>query len=165
MNENLRASDADRDHVAERLREHYAAGRLTPEELDERLSATVSARTYGDLRAQLTDLPEPELAAGPPMMPQQQPPAPWGGRPVYMYRRGPRLLPLMLLILFAGLLLHGGGFAAAAFVPFMLLPFLVVLTLALTGLRWRHRMRQQWRNGPGSWPGRPGQPPHDWWQR
>ena len=46
----LRASDADRDAVAERLREAHAEGRLTVEEVGERLDATFAARTLGELR-------------------------------------------------------------------------------------------------------------------
>ena len=44
------------------LREHYAQGRLTMEEFDERTSAATSAKTLGDLRALTVDLP----ASGPP---------------------------------------------------------------------------------------------------
>ena len=44
----------------QRLREHYADGRLTSDELDERITATLSAKTYGELRAVMTDLPEPQ---------------------------------------------------------------------------------------------------------
>ncbi len=53
----MRASDADRELAAARLREHFAAGRLTYAELDERLTVALSARTAGDLRGLLTDLP------------------------------------------------------------------------------------------------------------
>jgi hypothetical protein len=53
----LRAGDADRDRVAEQLREHFAVGRLTQEELQERLDATYSARTFSDLAPILADLP------------------------------------------------------------------------------------------------------------
>jgi hypothetical protein len=53
----LRAGDADRDRVAEQLREHFAAGRLTEDELQERLEAAYSARTFGDLKPILADLP------------------------------------------------------------------------------------------------------------
>lgn len=53
----LRASDADRDQVAERLRRAAAEGRLFPDELEERLGATFSARTYGELDALVADLP------------------------------------------------------------------------------------------------------------
>ena len=45
----LRASDAERERTATLLREHSAAGRLTPEELDERLDAAYAARTVGEL--------------------------------------------------------------------------------------------------------------------
>lgn len=58
---NLRASDADRDRVATQLREHMAAGRLTPEEFNERLDRALVARTTGDLDALLTDLPGIDL--------------------------------------------------------------------------------------------------------
>ncbi|HET6866913.1 MAG TPA: DUF1707 domain-containing protein [Solirubrobacteraceae bacterium] len=53
----LRASDADRDQIAERLRKATAEGRLLAEELEERLEATFSARTYGELDAVVADLP------------------------------------------------------------------------------------------------------------
>jgi len=54
----VRASDADRDAVAERLREAHAEGRLTVEEVGERLDATFAARTLGELRDLTRDLPE-----------------------------------------------------------------------------------------------------------
>ena len=53
----LRASDADREATAERLRHAAGEGRLEPDELEERLHAALRARTYGDLRQLLTDLP------------------------------------------------------------------------------------------------------------
>lgn len=56
-NDSLRASDAERERVAAQLREHCAAGRITPEELDERSDAAFSARTLGELRGLLADLP------------------------------------------------------------------------------------------------------------
>jgi hypothetical protein len=69
----LRASDHDRDRVAELLRQAAGDGRLTFEELDERLSAVYSAKTYGDLEPITRDLPigaaaqpaSPEAAAVP----------------------------------------------------------------------------------------------------
>jgi hypothetical protein len=54
----LRASDADRDRAADRLRVATAEGRLTAEELEERMRAALSARTYGELDALVADLPE-----------------------------------------------------------------------------------------------------------
>ncbi|MFJ5302217.1 DUF1707 domain-containing protein [Streptomyces sp. NPDC088350] len=53
----LRASDADRERVAEVLRDALAEGRLDMEEFEERLEATYSARTYGELTPITRDLP------------------------------------------------------------------------------------------------------------
>lgn len=53
----LRASDEDRDQVAEALREAAADGRLTLTELDERIEQLYAARTYGDLEPVVHDLP------------------------------------------------------------------------------------------------------------
>jgi hypothetical protein len=55
--ETLRASDADRELVAERLRNAAAEGRLFADELEERLGTALSAKTYGELDALVTDLP------------------------------------------------------------------------------------------------------------
>ena len=54
---NIRVGDADREAVAAQLREHYGDGRLTLDELNERLDRTFAARTYGELNAVTTDLP------------------------------------------------------------------------------------------------------------
>jgi len=53
----MRASDADRDQVVSDLSEHFKAGRLTAEELDERTGRALAARTGGELRELLADLP------------------------------------------------------------------------------------------------------------
>ncbi|MFG2377346.1 DUF1707 domain-containing protein [Streptomyces sp. NPDC048504] len=53
----LRASDADRERVAEVLRDAVAEGRLDMEEFEERLEATYKARTYGELTPITQDLP------------------------------------------------------------------------------------------------------------
>ena len=52
----LRASHRDRDRVVEILRVAAGDGRLTSEELDERLEAALTARTFGELAALTTDL-------------------------------------------------------------------------------------------------------------
>ena len=44
-----RASHADREHVADRLREAAGDGRLSIDELEERLDAAFAARTYAEL--------------------------------------------------------------------------------------------------------------------
>ncbi|MEU3858528.1 DUF1707 domain-containing protein [Streptomyces sp. NPDC028722] len=53
----LRASDADRERVAEILRDALAEGRLVMEEFEERLEAAYTARTYGELAPLTRDLP------------------------------------------------------------------------------------------------------------
>jgi len=53
----MRASDADREQVAERLRKAADEGRLFVDEFDERLGQALSARTYGELDAIIGDLP------------------------------------------------------------------------------------------------------------
>ena len=50
-------SHEDRDQAAEQLRVAAGDGRLTADELDERLETALTARTYGELEALLTDLP------------------------------------------------------------------------------------------------------------
>jgi hypothetical protein len=55
----LRVGDAEREAAVAALGEHFAAGRLTPEELDERSSAAWAARTGGDLTVLFADLPQP----------------------------------------------------------------------------------------------------------
>ncbi|WP_354645034.1 DUF1707 SHOCT-like domain-containing protein [Kitasatospora camelliae] len=53
----LRASDADRERVADLLRDAYAEGRLTVEEHSERIEAAYRAKTFGELAPLTRDLP------------------------------------------------------------------------------------------------------------
>jgi hypothetical protein len=55
----LRASDADRDGVVERLREAAGEGRIAAHELEQRIADALRARTYGELDATVSDLPDP----------------------------------------------------------------------------------------------------------
>ena len=55
---NVRVGDADRDAVTAQLREHYADGRLTLEELNERLDQAFAAKTKADLNTVMRDLPQ-----------------------------------------------------------------------------------------------------------
>lgn len=56
--DNVRASDADRDAAIERLGFGTAEGRLTLEELTERIEAVQAAKTHGELVKVTADLPE-----------------------------------------------------------------------------------------------------------
>jgi Domain of unknown function (DUF1707) len=55
---NVRVGDADREAVAAQLREHYADGRLTLEELNERIDQMFAAKTKADLNIVMRDLPQ-----------------------------------------------------------------------------------------------------------
>jgi hypothetical protein len=57
----LRIADADRDRTVERLRAAAAEGRLDHEELEERVSKALVARTQSELDGLLHDLPAPPL--------------------------------------------------------------------------------------------------------
>ncbi|MDG4821187.1 DUF1707 domain-containing protein [Asanoa sp. WMMD1127] len=54
----MRAGDAERQHVAEQLRTALELGRLDLHEYDERVQRTYAAKTFGDLDGLLDDLPD-----------------------------------------------------------------------------------------------------------
>ncbi len=55
--QSMRVADADREQLASDLREHMLAGRLTPEEFEERLGRAYAAATRGELDELRSDLP------------------------------------------------------------------------------------------------------------
>jgi hypothetical protein len=67
----LRASDADRERIAQVLHKATAEGRLDIHELDERLAAVYAAKTYGELAPITADLVLSGLPQ-PPVVPQYQ---------------------------------------------------------------------------------------------
>src|SRR5690348_11670980 len=136
MDDHIRVSDADRERVTARLRENFAEGRLDQDELDERISAALNAKTFADLRPLTADLPGP--------VPAPPRPAPW-----VAYRRGPRLMPLLMLVALAALLVPaGGGWLVLGLFKVVLVVWVVsclVGAFALAG--YRRRMRRYWRSG------------------
>ena len=54
---NLRASDADREATANRLRQHHIEGRLDQDEFQARLDSCFAAKTVGELADVTRDLP------------------------------------------------------------------------------------------------------------
>ena len=90
----LLASDAERERVADALRTHAAAGRLDPEELEQRLGLALAARTRADLAPLVDDLPSA--------------PAPRPRRP----RAFPRVAPVipLAILLVAIWALTGAGY-------------------------------------------------------
>ena len=61
----MRVSDADREQAAEVLREAAGQGRISMDELDERLELAYAAKTYADLTAVTRDLPQGGAALSP----------------------------------------------------------------------------------------------------
>jgi len=96
MDDRIRISDADRERVTGRLREHFAEGRLSSEELDERVTAALNAKTFGDLRRIMADLPDPS-----PVAPNVKQVPALAYRPGFVAWRGPRFLPLAIIFLIA----------------------------------------------------------------
>ncbi|GGK72668.1 hypothetical protein Sme01_07880 [Sphaerisporangium melleum] len=85
--DDLRIGDAERDEVTATLREHFAQGRLTREELDERLDAAFAARTAGELRRVTADLP---ASPAPRPAPYDAPPSAHARRGRGAWGHGPR---------------------------------------------------------------------------
>jgi Flp pilus assembly protein TadB len=92
----LRASDGDRERVAERLRQAAAEGRLLTEELEHRLEASFSARTYGQLDAIVADLPGRRLPA-----PAESGRLPWARPALAMAIAVPVALAVILMVVLA----------------------------------------------------------------
>jgi hypothetical protein len=155
MDDSIRVSDADRDRVTAQLRDHFAAGRITPGELDERLSAALTAKTFGDLRRITADLPGPVpalLGAAPP--PLRATPA-WAVR-----RRHPPFPPPILLALLAALLIPGTGWLLAAFASVILLFWLI--TFAVSAVAFGPSQRRRYHHGGGQRPRYPSGRHYTW---
>ena len=146
MDDRMRVSDAEREAVTARLRDHFAEGRLTTAELGERVSAALSAKTFGELRPLTADLPGP--APAPPRtaaQPHEGGPR-WGGPPWGRSPWGRRRPPVLLFLLIALLLTAGGGGGWVLFAFFrLILVFWLVTTLAriVAGLVYRNRHRHR----------------------
>ena len=126
---NVRIGDADREAAVHALGEHYAAGRLTREEYDERADRAFAARTVADVSGLFRDLPAPRpIASGPRRAAAAVAaarPAAWPSyRPPARRARIP-FVPLLLLLIGLAMLLHA--------------PWLVFLVL---GARWLTRARR-----------------------
>jgi len=113
--QNMRVSDAERQAVADRLAEHFSAGRLDQAEFDERVGRAMSAKTRADLNGLFDDLPETGApAATDPAVGQLQ-----------RRRRHPVLLAA--LIVFVAIA------AAHVMWPLLWVGFLIAIVLVATG--------------------------------
>ena len=115
---NLRASDADRERIAERLRNGHAEGRLDTAEFQERLERCYEAKTFGQLDALVRDLPRQELEER--RLSALHRPSPW--------RLG-TLVPILLALILV---------SAAVGHPVFLVWFLFIF------LFWRMSRRRRW---------------------
>ena len=138
----LRASDADRERVATFLREQHGVGRLSHEELEERLERTYHAVTMGDLDRLIGDLPQPGRTAPRPVAPRRRrPPSrallPFGFAALLAFAA-----PTAAIILFAvGAAVVIAVLVAVFAVGMALGPFLVVIALVALALRRRRPRR------------------------
>ena len=153
MDDSIRVSDADRDRVNAQLRDHFAAGRITTGELDERLSAALNAKTFGDLRRIMADLPGPV-----PALADAAPPA-LRATPTWVARRRPPFPPLILLALLAALLIPPIGWMLATFVNVILLVWLMTFAAAAFA---SGRPRQRHHHGDWQRPRRPSGRHYTW---
>jgi hypothetical protein len=159
--DDLRVGDAERTRVTEALHEHFAQGRLTRDELDERLDTALAAKTYGDLRRVTQDLPAPGPAtepwassttagaAGPPSA------AMWSGHVPPIAWRRPRFpfFGLLAVIFIVALVSGGPGLALVGVFKVVLVIWLVLAVVGLLHVRrWRRygrRSRGRYEYGPG----------------
>jgi len=74
----LRIGDAERDATMTQLREHFVAGRLTFDELTERIDAALTAKTQRQIDGLMSDLPRAPKGAH--VAPATEVPAPDAGR-------------------------------------------------------------------------------------
>lgn len=86
----VRASDAERQAIADRLNAAVGEGRLTLEEFSDRVGAAYAARTQGELERLVTDLPAPSnrLSVGSPTLPTSPERAPLEVKIGAIKRRG-----------------------------------------------------------------------------
>lgn len=141
----LRIGDAERSGAVEALGEHFATGRLTHEEYDERATRALQARTAADVAPLFADLPAPY----PPVLTGRPAPTGRGARTAAAVPRPPRrlpVLPLFLVLLGLALLLEEGA----------VLLFGLAALWWFASVRWR-RAREQWAT---RWHAAPG--PHGW---
>jgi uncharacterized protein DUF1707 len=95
----LRAGQADREQVIEALKDAFVQGRLTRDELGERVGQALSARTYAELAGLTADIPAGPAAAGP-----ARPQAPARRRPL---ARAAAWSAICLVIAVVGVLVGG----------------------------------------------------------
>ncbi|MGI3786071.1 MAG: DUF1707 SHOCT-like domain-containing protein [Janthinobacterium lividum] len=118
----VRIGDAERDAALDKLADHFAAGRLTRDELDERTDKAMGARFDSDLDALFRDLPERSRD----VVARRSPPRATAVLPAAVMA----LVPLLVLVAVASVVLH---------IPVLIGP--LVWMLLLSGMGRRHHYR------------------------
>ena len=176
-----RASHADREQVVGVLQAAFVQGRLTADELHERVGQALAARTYAELAALTTDLPAdptPALqpAPAPPPAPARRPQNPAARRAV---KAGASAIGVAVIALGTVIAVAGEPAAAvfiAVFMLFLAAAAAVVASLIHVALKLEARQRSRPRGqrppgpetgpsaqhvqAPGADPVRPPRPPH-----
>jgi Domain of unknown function (DUF1707) len=132
----LRAADADRERVAERLRKSHAEGRLDIDELQERLERCFGSKTLGELRELVSDLPRQDL--------EEDRRRSSGWFPLWRWRMAP-LVPILFGLIVISALAGGHGHH----VFWLWIPLLFLLWRFFWSPR-RRRWAGPWR-GPREW--------------
>ena len=116
----IRAGDADREAIADRLRENHAEGRLDVQEFQERLDRCYQAKTVGELEQLVGDLPR-----------ERAPQPRFGLQPL-------RIVSL-LAVLFGALVIAGAVWHHGAPGLWVLVPFFFLMRFLLFPYRRWHR--------------------------
>jgi hypothetical protein len=125
----VRIGDAERDEALDKLGEHFAAGRLTREELDERTDQAIAARFDRDLEPIFRDLPDGAPAARAVAV-RPRPVLPVRPQRAALSAVAMALVPLLVLAVVASIVLHGPVFVG---------PIIWLLVLSGMGRRYHHR--------------------------
>jgi uncharacterized membrane protein len=136
----IRIGDAEREAAITALGEHFAAGRLTKEEYDERAEQAWAARTSSALLPLFADLPRPQAAR--PAAPARS--APRGpSRSHQGWWAGAWMMPLLLVVI---------GLVVLTHLPVFLLIVVAWLCFARMGRHWGRARHDHWRgSGRNDW--------------
>jgi hypothetical protein len=151
---NLRASDADRDHVISRLHKAATEGRIAAEELDQRVGSALKARTYGDLEKTVSDLPGPRPRSRRP--PARRTTLGWA-------LAGVRANPALILFAIPVMAVAFAMFVAAAVIWMVLAVVVMVLGGRPSAPRGRHGPWLYTSRGRGFGPPRRGRAARSYW--